>query len=69
MLCPEPFVSDCCNGSDPALQAKEVREEERPIQPAFVPSLAGSMPAQPPWQGSEEGIAGLCVLGGGKQPA
>lgn len=26
------------------------------------------MPAQPPWQGHEEGIGGLCVLGGSSQP-
>lgn len=55
-------------GNDPALQAKEVREEGRSSQPGFVPSLAGSMPAQPPWQGSEEGTRGLCVLGGSSQP-
>lgn len=65
VLCP---LSDCYSGSDLALQAKEGREQGRPLQPGFVPSLAGSMPAQPSWQGSEEGIGGLCVLGGSSQP-
>lgn len=67
VLGPLSPVSDCCTGSDLALQAKEGREAGRLIHPGFVPSLAGSMPAQPSWQGSEEGIGGLCVLGGSSQ--